>query len=384
MPPGISLIEVNTTSRRDVRRFIDLPFKLYQNCPQWVPPLIGDARLQLNRQKNPFYLRNDASFFIATRDGEDVGRICVMHPKYYNTFKGTSQAWFYLFECIDDQSVANALLDQAAGWARARSLTHFRGPLGFIAGDGFGMLVRGFEHRPAVGIPYNFDYYPRLVETWGFELEEPVYSGYVNLDVMRQTFPERVVEIAEKVKQRYGFETKTFKNKRELAAWAKPRMVDMYNRTLTHIAGDPPLAPEEVEIAAENLLLIADPKMIKFIVRRDDPDNVIGFLFCFVDISEGIQKARGGLFPFGWLHLLRSFRTTDWLNINGMGIVPEYQGMGGPAIMYSELFQAIRNAPQYKHADLVQISANNTKSLNEMKKFGADFYKQHNIYRRVL
>ncbi len=376
--------EVDTSHRRDVQRFIEFPFKLYRDSPLWVPPLIADARRQLDRRRNPYYLHNDAAFLLAERDGEVVGRICVMHPRHYNRFKGTSHAFFYLFDCIDDQAAANALFDAAADWARARGLTTFRGPLGFMAADGFGMLARGFEHRPAVGIPYNYEYYPRLAETWGFELEERVYSGYLDLDVMRATFPQRVVELAERVKQRYGFEIKWFNSKRELIAWAKPRLPEMYNRTLTHIAGDPPLSREEVDVVAEGLLLIADPRLIKFIVRKANPDEVLGFLFCFNDISAGLQRARGRLFPFGWFHLLRDFYRTDWLNLNGMGIVPEYQGMGGPAILYTELFNNVKHLTRFRHADVVQISEFNAKSLNEMKKFGVDFYKTHHIYRREL
>lgn len=168
MPDNVVIHPVNTTSRRDVNRFVDLPFRLYRECPQWVPPLLSDARLQLNRKKNPYYLRNDAAFFLAVRNGEEVGRICVMNPCYANEHKKASDAFYYLFESIDDQAVANALFDAGAAWARERRLTRLRGPLGFMAADGFGMLAAGFEHSPAVGLPYNFAYYPRLTETWGF------------------------------------------------------------------------------------------------------------------------------------------------------------------------------------------------------------------------
>ncbi len=380
----ISIHEVNTARRREVNRFISLAFRLYRDTPQWVPPLLPDARLQLNRRKNPFYLRNDAAFFIAEREGEDVGRICVMEPRYYNEYKGTAHAHFYLFECIDDPEVADALFNRAADWARARGLQVIRGPLGFMAGDGFGMLAHGFEHRPAVGLPYNFAYYPRLAEGWGFRLEERVYSGYLSLDEVRHSFPPRIIEVAEKVKQRYGFTARMFASKRELVRWAKPRLRELYNRSLTHIAGDPPLTPEELEVVASNLMLIADPRLIKVIVRQDDPDTAVGFLFCFNDISAGIQKARGRIFPLGWWHILRDFRRTEWVNLNGMGMLPEYQGFGGPAVLYAELYENVQRMTRFKHADVVQISEFNAKSLNEMRKFGVDFYKTHHIYRCSL
>lgn len=377
----MQVIELDTTNRSHVNRFIDLPFKLYKDCPTWVPPLVDDAKKQMDRKRNPFYQVNDAVFFLAERDGQDVGRICVMHPRYYNEFKKTSQIWFYLFDTIDDQEVASALLDKAAEWGRARGMDTFRGPLGFMAADGFGMLAKGFEHRPAIGIPYNYEYYPRLVETWGFGLEERVYSGYLSLDKLRANFPQKVIDVADKIKERYGFTVRVFKSKKELRTWVAPRLAELYNKTLTHIAGDPPLRQEEVDMVAESLLMIADPRLIKFVMKGEE---IVGFLFCFTDISEGIKRANGRLFPFGWLPILLDFQRTTWVNLNGMGMLPEYHGMGGPALLYAELFRSMEEFPRFKHGDCVQISEFNAKSLNELTKFGVEYYKTHHIYHKTL
>lgn len=375
------ILEIDTTNRSHTNRFIDLPFKLYQGCPQWVPQLRDEAHMQLDRRRNPFYKRNDAAFFLAERGGEDVARICVMEPQYYNEFKKVSQAFFYLFDSIDDQSVANELFDAAADWATQRNLTLFRGPLGFMAADGFGMLAKGSEYYPAVGIPYNHAYYPKLAESWGFQLEERVYSGYIHVPTARKQFPQKIFRMADKINQRYGFEVKTFKTKGELRRWVAPRLAELYNRTLTHIAGDPPLPQEMVDIVAENLLLISDPKLHKFIVKGDE---IVGFLFCFLRISEGLQKAKGRLLPFGWFHILRDLKRTRWLDMNGMGVLPEYQGFGGPAVMYAELFNTLQGDERFEHAEVIQISEFNSNSLNEMKQFGVDFYKTHHIYRKAL
>ncbi len=373
--------QVDTSRRREVNRFINVPFKLYRDCPQWVPPIVSDARMQLDRRKNPFYKANDADFFIAEQDGMDVGRICVMEPRQYNDFKGTTEAFFYLFDTVDDEAVSRGLFDRAAEWAAGRGLKTFRGPLGFMAFDGFGMLAKGFDLRPAVGIPYNYAYYPTLTEKWGFELEEQVLSGYLSVAKMKEEFPPRVLEIADKVRARYGFTIKTFKSKRELRNWVAPRVADLYNRALTHIAGDPPLSQEQVATVAESMLAIADPELLKFVMKGEE---IVGFLFCFLDISEGIQRAHGRLMPFGWFHLLRDMKRTNWVNLNGMGILPEYHGMGGTAILYAELYRSLREIPRFEHADIVQISENNAKSLNELKRFGVDFYKTHHIYRKTL
>ncbi len=377
----LTVHEIDTTRRRDVNRFIQFPFDLYEDCPQWVPMLVGDTRMQLNRKKNPFYKYNDAAFFVAEKDGRDVGRIAVLHPKFFNEFKGTQNVHFYLFDSIDDQEVASTLFDTATAWGSERGLNVLRGPLGFMALDGFGMLAKGFDYRPAVGVPYNYDYYPRLAEAWGFELEERVYSGYLDVSEVRNTFPEKVLRLSDKIKERYGFEIKTFKTKRELVKWATSRLADLYNRTLTHIAGDTPVTQEEAEVVAESAMTITDPRLIKIITKGDD---IVGFLFCFLNISDGLKKSRGRLFPFGLFYIMRDLNHTIYIDLNGMGVLPEYQGQGGTAVMYAELYRSLQAFPRFEHADVVQISEFNVQSLNEMKRFGVDMYKTHHIYRKEL
>jgi len=377
----VTIQEIDTAKRREVNRFVMLPFKLYRDTPQWVPPILLDARTQLDRKKNPYYQQNDAAFFVASRNGEDIGRICVMAPLYYNAFKGEQQAHFYLFECTDDQQAANALFDAAADWAHARGLNLFRGPLGFRAFDGFGMLAKGFERLPAVGIPYNHPYYPALAEQWGFELEERVYSGYVSVPKVLAEFDERNLRVAEKVMERYGFGIKSYRTKRALKREVVKPIVDVYNRALTHIAGDPPLSEELIKQVVNDIVLITDPEMLKFITKDGD---IIGFMFCFLDISRALQRSKGRLFPFGIFHLLWELRTTRWLNLNGMGIDPEYQGLGGTAVMYTALHETLSQHKRFLHGDVVQISEFNAKSLNEMKQFGVEFDKTHHIYRKQI
>jgi hypothetical protein len=373
--------ELDTDSRADVKKFIELPFTLYKDCEQWLPPIILDAKFQLNRRKNPFYLRNEAAFFLAERDGIPVGRIAVFDPQYLNDFKKTRSAHFNLFECVNDRTVANALFETAAEWARERGLDTIRGPFGFMAADGFGFLAKGFELRPTAGIPYNFEYYNDLAQAWGFQRVERALTGYFHMPTQRKQVEQRLIRVAEAVQKRYGFTVRSFNTKRALRKFVAPRIADIYNRTLTHIAGDPPVPDEELKIVVDNLLLLSNPKLHKFIMKDDE---FVGFLLCFVGISDGIKKANGRLFPFGYLRIMRDFKETKWVNYNGIGIVPEYQGRGGTALMYAAIANSLLEFPEYEHAEVIQISEFNHQSLNEMKKFGVTFYKEHWIYSKPL
>lgn len=359
------------------------PFKVYEGNDYWVPPVMGDARLQLDRKKGAFFKNNDAAFFLALRAGEVVGRIAAIEPRYYNTFKDAHELHFFLFESVNDQAVANALFDAAAEWGRARGLVNIRGPLGFLPLDGIGMLADGFDILPAVSIPYNLPYYNDLATGWGFELEERIYSGQIDVPKSIANFPEKVLRVARKVRERYNIEAVSYKTKKELRENVVEPVVDVYNQALTHIAGDPPIHEAEVQQVVDSLLMIVDPpEMIKFL-RKDGV--IIGFVLGYKNVNRGIQKAKGRvLTPWGLFHFLRDLKTTTHIDFNGSGIIPEFQGLGGTALMYEQMYETLLQFPGMKTAEAIQLSEFNVKSLNEMKSFVTDWGKTHVIYRKDL
>ena len=197
----MDLVRVDTSSRAQVASFLRLPFELYRDVPQWVPPLAADARRMLDRRRHPFYRGSDAVFFLAVDGGRTCGRLAVLDNATYNAFNHERTAFFFLFECVDDFEVTAALFDAGFAWSRARGLDRMVGPRGFSVFDGSGLLVRGFEHRPAFGLPYNLPYYASLVEAAGFAGIEDIVSGYLAADMV---FPERIHRMSELVQQRRG------------------------------------------------------------------------------------------------------------------------------------------------------------------------------------
>src|SRR3990170_1300241 len=137
----LTVEKIDTSDKSQVRQFIKLPYRLYKDHPQWVPALFIDAEMQLNRNKHPFYEHSDADFFVALRDNQVVGRIAALENRRYNQYHGTRQVQFYLFECLDDLEVAQALFERVFDWAHSRKLIQVVGPKGFGALDGYGMLV---------------------------------------------------------------------------------------------------------------------------------------------------------------------------------------------------------------------------------------------------
>jgi GNAT superfamily N-acetyltransferase len=367
---------VDPRSRRDVKQFVRLPFALYRRCPQWVPPLMADVARALDPERHVFYRRSQAAFFLAESEGSVVGRLAVLDNRPYNDYHGSDVAHFCLFEAVDDRAVAEGLFAAAERWARQRGLTRLVGSKGMLRADGLGVLVEGFEHRPAVGIPYNYAYYGPLLESIGFVQEIDYLSAYLSASYH---LPQRVHQLAERVKTRRGLAVKTFTSKDELRGWV-PAIQRVNNEAFTQVWGYYPMDQAEAQAVADNLLAIADPRLIKLVLKGDE---VVGFLFTFHDISEGLQRARGRLWPLGWLHLLRAFKRTDRANLNGMGLLPGHQGVGANAILYTELEKSFRQFG-FRHAEFVQISKENSKSLGEAMFTQPQWIKRHRIYRRAI
>jgi hypothetical protein len=368
---------LDQANRRDVRRYVEFPFRLYRESPLWVPPFVDEVRAQLDSGRHPFYQHSEAAFFLACEGDEVVGRVAVLDNARYNRYKGEHTAFFYHFDVVNDRAVSRALFDAAFDWARGRGLDLMWGPKGFMAADGQGLLVEGFEHRPALGIAYNYPYYGELMEDAGFEKQLDFVSCYMDREM---SVPGRFLEVAEKVKRRRGFRAVRFRNKAELRA-AIPRVAAAYNSSFVEVQGYVPITEAEAQAIGDRILSIADPTLITLLMKEDE---IVGFVLAYPDLSAAIQRCRGRLWPTGWYHLMREFEHTRWLNLNGGAILEPYRGLGGNALMYAELYHTLVGNDQYQYADLVQIQETNTHMIRELQALEVKPYKKHRIYRRSL
>lgn len=374
----LTIEKIDTESRADKRRFVEFPYRLYGDCPQWVPPLFVDAYMFLDRVKHPFFEHSDADFFVAVRDGDVVGRIAVMENKPYNRYHNKKLADFYLFDCVEDHAVSTALFDAASEWARARGLNQLMGPKGFGPLDGYGIQIEGFEHRQMMTMMnYNYAYYRDLVEALGFRKEVDFVSCYAHRDTFK--FPPRVHSIAERVVRRGTLAVKRFANKKELVAWG-PRIGKAYNNAFVNNWEYYPLSEREVDFVIQNIMVIADPKLIKVITHGED---IVGFLFAFPDVSAALQRARGRLFPFGIFDLMLELRRTKWVAVNGIGILPEFQGRGGNALMYSQMEKTLQDF-QFDEGDLTQVAETAWEMRQDLINLGGKPYKNHRVFIKDL
>jgi hypothetical protein len=369
---------IDKSNKAQVNQFVMFPFKLYENCPQWVPPFIVDAKKQLDPQKHPFYEHSDADFFMATRNGEVVGRVAVLENKRFNEYHNTKNVNFCLFECVDDQEVANALFERAFDWAKKRGLTKMVGPKGFTVIDAYGILVLGFEHHPMMTmLNYNFDYYPRLMENLGFEKEVDFVSCYHSYSTF--VMPEKVKAVAARVREKGTFDVLRFPNKRELLKMANP-ICELYTKSFVNNWEYYPPTYREVQSIISELMTVIDHRLIKLIKYKDE---LAGFLLAFPDISAAMQRQRGRITPWGILDFVIEMRRTKWITFNGTGILPQYHGLGGNALMYIEMEETVRNF-HFEHVDMPQVAETAVQMRRDLVNLGGKEYKNHRVFRRKV
>lgn len=374
----ISVELVDNKNKNQVNEFINLPWKIYAGYKQWVPPIISDVKVIINRKKHPFFEHSEGDFFLARKDGEVVGRICVAVNKPFNQVHQVKKAQFYFFESIDDQEVANVLFERIFEWARARGLNEIVGPKGFSGFDGYGIQIEGYEHHQMMTMMnFNPEYYVRLVENIGFQKEVDFVSCYLKAADFK--IPEKIHRVSEIVQQRGKFSVKTFMTKKELRAWGK-RIGDSYNKTFVNNWEYYPLTKNEIDYVVNNILTLADPRLIKIITYED---QVIGFLFGFPDVSKALQRANGRLTPWALVDLLRDMKKTNWVSLNGAGILPEYQGRGGNALMYAEMDKTIHEYG-YEHYELTQVAESAVQMRKDLINVGGIPYKNHRVYHRAI
>ncbi|MFN2298986.1 MAG: hypothetical protein ACK2UB_09060 [Anaerolineales bacterium] len=386
----LKIEQIDSNKRSDVIRFYKVPFPMYAGSKQWVPPLWSDLSMQLNRKKHPFYEHSDADFFIAVRDGQDVGRIAVMENKPYNRYHKRRIAAFYLFETVEDPEVAAALFEQAFDWARKRGLDSVMGPKGFGPLDGYGMLVEGFDRRQTMMMSaYNPPYYPQYMETLGFRKEVDFITCLITRDHFRM--PERVHRIAGRVLKRGTFRVLSFKNKKDLLRWV-PGFIKAYNAAFVANWEYYPLSEWEINFVVDNIMEFLDQDLIKIITHKDE---VVGFVLSFPDISAALQRTRGYVPPLSLLDsippplaivdILREVGRTEWLALNGGGILPEFKGVGGNALMYSEMEKTLNSRfRQFKYGELCQVAETAKEMRSDLANIGGAFHKNHRVFIRQI
>lgn len=336
------MIEVKKVeSRKDLKKFVNFPFQLYKDCPYWVPSLDMDEYNSLRKDKNPAFDHCKAEYWLAYKEGKLVGRIAGIINEVANK-KWGNKVRFGWFDTIDDPDVANALLKTVELWGKNLGMKEIQGPLGFNDMDKEGLLVEGFDRTPTIATIYNHAYYVPLIEQAGYSKAEDWVQYKIKVP---ERIPEKIQRVNEIISQRYNLRTVIFEKRSEIKKYAKS-LFQTLNAAFDDLYGYAELSDKEIEAIINVYFSFVDPRFICMVLDQDD--NVVGFGVSMPTLSEAYKKAKGGLLPFGFIHLLKALKKTDVIDLYLNGVHPDWQKRGIHSLYYTKLNQSyIDNGVQY-------------------------------------
>jgi hypothetical protein len=368
------------SSKRELNTFIKLPWRLYRDEPNWVPPLLMDVKKRLDRKKNPFFKHAEAQYFLAYRDEQAVGRISAHIDRNFNEFQSNAWGLFGWFECEDDPETARAMLDAAEAWLRKRGRDRMVGPMDFTTNDECGLLIEGYEHPPIILCTWHPPYYQRLFEQ-DLKLEKAMdlYMWSLNVEGREKVHPA-IWEVAGKVESEHGIVCRNFR-KKDLQTEVD-RFVEIYNSAWKRNWGFVPLTEEEVGHYAKDLKPILDENWA-MVAERKDTGEVVGAALTLPDYNQVLAKLNGRLLPFGWLTALRERRKIDAVRVIVLGVKSDYRHTGVAARFYQMHFDAAERTPQ-KGGEMGWTLEINEPMNRAMEGMGGEIKRRYRVYERVL
>ncbi len=330
---------VKVENQRQLKTFVRIPFKLYKDNPYWVPPLISDEKFTLDETKNPAFEYSEAQLWLAYKDGKPVGRIAgIINHSYINKW-GKRYARFGWVDFIDDCDVSKALFDTVESWAKEKGLEGVHGPLGFCDLDKEGLLVEGFEEMGTFITIYNFPYYMKHIEAYGYNKD----AEWIEIDI---TMPEsdpasKISALAQKAKEKYGLSVVVTKKTKDLIPYV-PEIFDLVNKGYEHLYGVVPITEKQVNAYVKQFFSFVNVDYISLVKGEDG--KLAGFGIILPSLSQAVKKSKGRLFPFGFVRFLKAIKKNDTLDLYLVAIRPELRSKGVPYVMLDELTRtALKN-----------------------------------------
>lgn len=318
-------------SLKDLRLFIRFPNTLYRGNPNYVPSLVIDELNTLRRDKNPAFAHCEAKYWLAYRKGQLVGRIAGIINRLHIEKWGQSYARFGWIDFINDAAVSEALLNAVESWAKQKDMTAIHGPLGFTDLDPEGMLVDGFDEPGTMVTIYNYPYYRLHLEKQGYNKD----IDWVEYEIRVPSEPnETISRVANIALRRNKLKLLGVRNKKDLLPYAA-ELFQILDEAYEHLYGYVPLTPKQAQMYTKEYFGYLSPDFIPVIL--DENNRMVAFGITMPSLTRAMQKAKGKLFPFGLIHLMRALKKNDRADLYLVAVRPEYQGKGVNAILINQM-----------------------------------------------
>jgi hypothetical protein len=354
-------------TRKDLKRFIAFPYKLYENNKYWCPPLRFDELNNLRKDKNVAFDFCEAEYWLAYHGKKIVGRIAGIIQHKSNERWNEKLVRFGWIDFIDDLDVSRKLIETVENWGKEKGMDGIHGPLGFSDMDNEGMLIKGFEEVATLASIYNYPYYPEHMEKLCFGKA----ADWVQWEFdVGGTIPEKVERLSQLLVEKYKLRVLKAKKAKELKPYAR-KMFSMLNAAFDELYGFTALTEKQMDSYTKQYFGFVQPQFVSFVLDKND--DIIGFGISMPSLTKALQKCNGKLFPFGFIYILRAMKKVDTIDMYMNGVRPDYHGKGVNAIYFNELHKAYIKANITKAVTNPQLE-DNAKALTIWKNFNG---RQH-------
>ncbi|MBN2668166.1 MAG: N-acetyltransferase [Bacteroidales bacterium] len=370
----IDIQEVRTTLDR--KTFVNFQFELYKSNAYWVPPVRNDEIQAIDPDKNPAFEFCKAKFWLAVKEGSVVGRIGAIINNAYNEKVQKPLGRINRVEFLNDKTISETLFNTAIEWLKSEGCTQVHGPLGFTNLDTQGLLIEGFDYLPSIASVYHMPYYEEHFNELGFEKE----NDWVEF---RLTLTEHPVNKASRgadlIKRRFGFTVKTFNNKKEMQAYAKP-IFNILNESFKDLPYVNRFNDKLIDLYSKKYFKVLDYKFVRVVEKEGE---IVGFVVGLPSLSRAMQKAKGKLFPFGFFHILKALKSPKEIDLLLTGVVPEHQSAGVAVILFAELQQQMLDVG-IKTMETTGIFETNHNVISNWKNYENIQHKRRRCYTKNI
>ncbi len=373
----MKIIIKEVKNKKALKEFVEFPYNLYKGNKYWIPQLIKDEMKLFQKEKNPAFEFCDVKLWLAYKDEKVVGRIVGFinyrfiekwHDKYCR---------FGWIDFIDDENVSKALINTVENWAKENGIEAVHGPLGFTDLDPEGMLIEGFEELGTIATIYNYPYYPEHLKKLGYNKD----ADWVEYEIkVPDKVPEKIERIAKVVLLKNNLKILRTSNLKEMKPYLK-NMFQVLNTAYEELYGFVPLSEKQIQSYIKQYIGFANPELISIIL--DENNKVVAFGLTFPSLSKSFQKANGKLFPFGFIHILKSLKKNNLIDLYLVAVRPDLQGKGVNALLFSELIKIYINN-KFEKAESNPELETNTKVQAQWKYFDRRQHKRRRCFIKYL
>lgn len=359
-----------------IKQFLELPFFIYKDDPQWISPLLNDIESVFEPAKNNFFSFGKCiRWILVDENNKTIGRIAafINNKKAFNEAVPTGGCGF--FECIYNQGAADILFDQAKSWLSENGMQAMLGPVNFGENDmWWGLLVDGFS-KPFYGMNYNPPYYKSLFESYGFKEK---YAQISNKIEVKKGLPEKVIKISNWVVKRNGYVFRHL-NTNDIPRYSRD-FKEIYNDAWKDFENFTTVTDATIEETLNKIKPVMDPKLIWFAYTATD--EPVAFVMFLPDTNELIKGLNGRLNLIGKLKFLWNKIRVKHTRMRAviMGTKEQYRNQGLESCLFMKLQEYILPLNHYEELELSWVGDFNAKMLALHEAVGATYSKKHTTY----